>query len=75
MISLVSSGMVSRAVIFSRTWSALDAPVMTVETFGFLAHHASENCARVTPNSSAITLSSLTFLLRPSSVNAPFSHS
>ncbi len=43
MISGVSSGMTSRAPMFSRTWSADEAPVMTVETWGFLAHQASEN--------------------------------
>ena len=48
--------MASRAVMFSRTWSALEAPVITVETFGFLAHQASESWLRVMPSSSAMTL-------------------
>ncbi len=43
MISSVSNGMTSSAPMFSRTWSADEAPVMTVETWGFLAHQASEN--------------------------------
>ena len=34
--------------MFSRTWAAEDAPVMTVDTFGFFAHQASENCASET---------------------------
>ena len=50
--------------MFSRTCAAFEAPVMTVDTLGFLAHHASENCASVTSSSSAITLRSATFLLR-----------
>ena len=37
-----------------QTWLDLVAPMMTVETSGFLAHHAIASCARLHPSSSAI---------------------
>ena len=43
--------------MFSRTCSTRLAPVITVETCGFFAHHASASCASVQPRSSAIALS------------------
>ena len=75
MTSLVNSDIASRAVMFSRTCAALDAPVMTEEMLAFFAHQASDNWVRLMPNSSAMIFKSPTFLLRPSSVNMPFNHS
>ena len=37
-----------------QTWLDLVAPMMTVETSRFLAHHAIASCARLHPSSSAI---------------------
>jgi hypothetical protein len=48
MISGSAAARTSSAVMFSRTWAAFEAPVMTVETCGFFAHHARENCASET---------------------------
>ena len=67
--------MTSSAFMFSCTCSTRLAPVITVDTRGFLAHHANASWASVQPNSSAISLNAFTFLLRRSSVSMPWSHS
>lgn len=39
--------------MFSRTWSGLLAPVMTVDTLGLAAHQAIASCDNVQSSSSA----------------------
>src|SRR5215470_1450855 len=50
----VSFATTSSAFMFSTICAGRLAPVMTVETFGFLRHHASDICASVHPSSAAI---------------------
>ena len=50
----VSSGSTSIAAKFSATWLGRLAPVITLDTFGFAAHHARHSWASVQPSSSAI---------------------
>ena len=52
-----SRSITSSATRFSRTWSTRLAPVITVDTCGFFAHHASDSCASVQSRSSAIACS------------------
>ena len=49
-----ASGMTSSAAKFSDTWLGRLAPVITVDTFGFVVHHASASWASEQPSSSAI---------------------
>ena len=46
----------SRATRFSRTWSTRLAPVITVDTWGFFAHHASDIWASVHSRSEATAI-------------------
>ena len=61
--------------MFSCTCSTRLAPVMTVDTLGFLAHQASASCDSVQSSSSAIPASAFTLALRASSVRTSLSHS
>ena len=51
MTSGVSFGTTSSAFMFSATCAGRLAPVITVDTCGFLRHHASDICASVQPRS------------------------
>ena len=56
--------MTSSAAKFSATWLGRLAPVITVDTLGFLAHHASASWASEQPSSSAIGRSCSTLAMR-----------
>jgi len=60
----VSLGATSIARMFSVTWAARLAPVITVLTFGFDRHQASPSWANVQSSSSAIGCSCLTLATR-----------
>ena len=61
--------MTSSAAKFSATWVGLLAPVITVDTFGFFVHHASDSWASEHPSSSAIGRSASTRRIACSSVS------
>jgi len=63
------------ALMFSSTCSTRLAPVMTVDTCGFLTHQASDIWAKVHPSSSEIAFSDRTFSLLVGSVSMERSHS
>src|SRR5258707_10894263 len=51
--STAGSSLTPDALTFSRTCSGLPAPTIAAETFGFCSVHATANCDRVSPASSA----------------------
>ncbi len=78
-ISALTSGVMrsraSRAPMFSTTCSGFDAPVMIVDTLGFVAHQAMASCETVTSRRLAIFMRSSTWALRVVSVSRSLSHS
>jgi hypothetical protein len=71
----VSLGTTSSAFMFSTTCDGRLAPVMTVETRGFLRHHARDICASVHRAIAAIGASRLTIAIFIGSTMLSASHS